>query len=158
MPVAPHIARLREKVGHDFLLLPTVAVLPIDAQGRVLLVRQTDFGTFGAIGGAIDEDEAPADAGLRETREETGLEVELTDLVAAIGGPQFRITYPHGDRVGCVSIIYTARVVGDPTVVPDGDEVDDARWFAREELQEPVVGDFALNLFRSIGWIRSPEA
>ena len=63
MPVAPHIARLREKVGHDLLVLPTVAVLPIDDQGQVLLVRQTDFGTYGTIGGAIDEDESPADAG-----------------------------------------------------------------------------------------------
>jgi ADP-ribose pyrophosphatase YjhB (NUDIX family) len=153
MPVAPHIARLREKVGHDLLLLPTVAVLPTDEQGRVLLVRQTDFGTFGAIGGAIDEDESPADAGRRETREETGLDVELTGLLGAIGGPQFRITYPNGDQVGCVSIVYGARIVGDGTITPDGDEVDCAGWFALDELQAPTVGDFALHIFRSIGWI-----
>ena len=51
MPVAPHIARLRAQVGHDLLLLPSVTVLPLDEDGRVLLVRQIDFGLFGTIGG-----------------------------------------------------------------------------------------------------------
>jgi ADP-ribose pyrophosphatase YjhB (NUDIX family) len=125
----------------------------MDDQGRVLLVRQTDFGTYGTVGGAIDEDESPADAGRREVREETGLEVELTELVGAIGGPEFKITYPNGDQVAYVSIVYTARIVGDPTVVPDGDEVDAARWFSRGDLRAPTVGDFALNTFRSIGWL-----
>lgn len=157
MPAAPHILRLREKVGHDLLLLPTVAVLPIDSEGRVLLVRQTDFGTYGTVGGAIDEDESPADAGRREVREETGLDVELTELVGAIGGPQFRITYPNGDQVGCVSVVYTARVIGDQTPVPDHDEVDAVRWFSRDELRAPDVSAFALHTFHAIGWSEGSE-
>ena len=83
MPAAPHIARLRAKVGNDLLLLPSVAVLPIDDDDRVLLVRQTDFGSYGTIGGAVDEDEAPEDAARREAREEIGAEVELTGLVSS---------------------------------------------------------------------------
>lgn len=59
MPVAPHIARLREQVGHDLLLLPSVTVLPLDGQGRALLARQTEFGTYGTVGGAVDVDESP---------------------------------------------------------------------------------------------------
>ncbi|WP_205620980.1 NUDIX domain-containing protein [Intrasporangium chromatireducens] len=46
--------------------MPTVAALPIDEPGRVLLVRQAALGTSSTIGGAVDEDEAPADAGRRE--------------------------------------------------------------------------------------------
>ncbi|WP_158607695.1 NUDIX domain-containing protein [Flexivirga caeni] len=153
MPVSPHIARLRAKVGHDLLVLPSVAVLPVDEAGRVLLVRQTDFGTFGTVGGAIDEDESPADAACREAREETGLDVELTGLVGAIGGPEFRMTYPNGDQVAYVSIVYMARIIGDAMITPDGDEVDAAQWFAREELCAPAVSAFALSTFRAIGWI-----
>ena len=77
MPVAPHIAALREKIGHDLLLVPCVAVLPRDDQGRVLLVRQSDFGLWGTVGGAVDVDESPEDAARREAREEIGAEVEL---------------------------------------------------------------------------------
>ena len=153
MPAAPHIARLRAKVGNDLLLLPSVAVLPIDDDDRVLLVRQTDFGSYGTIGGAVDEDEAPEDAARREAREEIGAEVELTGLVGAIGGPQFRLTYPNGDQCAYVSIIYSARLAPEVTVTPDGHEVDQVRWFARGELDQPIIGDFARSTFAAIGWI-----
>lgn len=81
--------------------------------------------------------------------------MELTDLVGAIGGPQFRITYPNGDQVGCVSVVYTARVVGNGTPIPDYDEVDAVKWFQRDELRAPLVGEFALNTFQAIDWLSS---
>lgn len=139
MAVAPHIARLRQKVDHDRLLLPSVTVLPVDERERVRLVRQRDFGLYGTVGGAIDEDETPADAAMREAREEVGVEVELTGLVDAIGGSQFRVCYPNGDRCAYVSIVYTARIPGEYGVAPDGDEVTEVRWFARDELLHPEV-------------------
>lgn len=153
MPVAPHIARLRARVGHDLLLLPSVAVLPTEDDGRVLLVRQTEFGTYGTIGGAVDEDESPADAARREAREESGLEVELTGILGAVGGPEFRITYPNGDRTAYVSVVYAARVTGG-TPRPDGDETDALRWFTRAELAAPdaPLGDFARATFGALGW------
>lgn len=153
MPVAPHIARLRQKVGHDLLLLPSVTVLPLAEDGRVLLVRQTDFGAFATVGGAVDEDESPADAAVREAREETGLEVELTEILGALGGPQFRVTYPNGDRAAYVSVVYAARVIGGEAR-PDGDETDELRWFGREELAaaDAPITDFAREAFRALGW------
>lgn len=153
MPAAPHIARLRSKVGNDLLLLPSVAVLPIDDDGRVLLVRQTDFGSYGTVGGAVDEDEAPEDAARREAREEIGADVEITGLVGAIGGPEFRLTYPNGDQCAYVSIVYSARLAPGAETSPDGDEVDQVRWFARGELDQPIIGDFARSTFAALGWI-----
>ena len=104
--------------------MTSVAVLPIDDDGRVLLVRQTDFGSYGTIGGAVDEDEAPEDAGRREAREEIGADVEITGLVSAIGGAEFRLTYPNGDQCAYVSIVYSARLAPDAETSPDGHEVD----------------------------------
>lgn len=152
MPAAPHIARLRAQVGNDLLLLPSVAVLPMDDDGRVLLVRQTDFGSYGTVGGAIDEDEAPVDAARREAREEIGVEVEIMGLVGAIGGPQFRLTYPNGDQCAYVSIVYGARLAPGAELSPDGDEVDRVRWFRRDELDCSLIGDFARNTFAALGW------
>ncbi|YAL84063.1 NUDIX domain-containing protein [Dermacoccaceae bacterium W4C1] len=153
MPVAPHIARLRAKVGHDLLLLPSVAVLPIDDEGRVLLVRQTDFGTYGTVGGAVDEDESPHDAAVREAAEEIGVRVEITGILAAVGGPEFRMTYPNGDECAYVSTVYSARIAAGQTIAVDDDEVDDARWFARDELVQASIGDFARATFGQLGWI-----
>ncbi len=118
----------------------------------MLLVRQTDFGTWGTVGGAIDEDESPSDAALREAREEIGVDVELGDLVGAIGGPEFRLTYPNGDQCAYVSVVYTARIPSGE-ITPDGDEVSQIRWFRRAELSGPEVGDFARSTFRAIGWL-----
>lgn len=152
MGVAPHIARLRAKVGHELLVLPSVAVLPMDEDGRVLLVRQNDFGTFGTVGGAIDADEAPMDAARREAREEIGAEVEITGLVDAIGGPGFRATYPNGDECYYVSIIYSARIPSAEQIEVDDDEVSEARWFSRCELDGPDIGSFARKTFAALGW------
>lgn len=153
MPVAAHIARLREKVGHDLLLLPSVSVLPMDPQGRVLLVHQAEFQAWGTIGGAVDVDESPADAAHRETAEEIGTEVELTAILGAVGGPHFRITYPNGDQCAYVNTIFGARIIGRPPQ-PDDDEVDALRWFTRTELRsEPSLGSFATSTFRALGWI-----
>lgn len=153
MPVAAHIARLRKKVGHDLLLLPSVTVLPVDLEGRVLLVHQAEFRAWGTIGGAVDVDESPADAAHRETAEEIGTDVELTAILGAVGGPDFRITYPNGDQCAYVSTIFEARIIGRPPQ-PDEDEVNALRWFTRTELlSEPALGSFAISTFRSLGWI-----
>ncbi len=153
MGIAPHIARLRASVGHDLLLLPSAAVLPVDDEGRVLLARQRDFGRWGTVGGAIDVDESPADAARREAREEIGVEVELTGLLGALGGPQFHLSYPNGDHAAYVSVVYQARITsGEP--VPDQDETTELRWFTREELRtDPELHPFATATFEALGWL-----
>ena len=36
MPISQYLARIRERVGHDLVLVPAVAVLPWDESGRLL--------------------------------------------------------------------------------------------------------------------------
>lgn len=152
MAMAPHIASLRAKVGHELLLLPSVAVLPVDQDGRLILVRQVETGQWATVGGAVDVDESPADAARRETAEEIGTDVELTAILGVVGGPDFRITYPNGDQCAYVSTVYEARITGRPPR-PDHDEVDSLRWFSRGELRaDPDLGSFAVATFRALGW------
>lgn len=49
--ISPFLARLRQLIGHELLVLPSVAVLPWDDKGQLLLVRQSDHGEWGTIGG-----------------------------------------------------------------------------------------------------------
>lgn len=152
MAVSPHIRDLRAKVGNDLLLLPSVAVLPTDTEGRALLVRQTDSGRWATIGGSVDVDESPDAAAVREAREEVGIEVELTEILGVLGGPEFRLTYPNGDQCAYVSIVYAARVVGGE-LQPDGDETDAVKWFSRDELVGPELAPFTQATFRALGWL-----
>jgi 8-oxo-dGTP pyrophosphatase MutT (NUDIX family) len=147
--ISPHIRRLREKVGHDLLVLPSVCVLPIDLAGRLLLVEAIDTGQWQTIGGAIEPHESPREAGVREALEEAGVVVELGRLVDALGGPGFEITYPNGDVVSYVSNVFEATVTsGVPN--PDGDETSAVAWWALDDLGQAPLSSFTRLLFRSL--------
>jgi 8-oxo-dGTP pyrophosphatase MutT (NUDIX family) len=143
--ISPYIARLRRRIGTDLLLVPTVAVLPRDANGRILLVRQSDSGRWATIGGTIEPDESPEDAARREAEEEAGVAVRLGRLVAALGGSEYRITYPNGDQAACVPIVYEATVEsGQPT--PDNDETSEVGWFHPDDLDTLDLNDLNRHL------------
>ncbi|WP_049573188.1 NUDIX domain-containing protein [Nonomuraea sp. SBT364] len=133
MPMSPFLARLRDKVGSELLMLPSVNGCVFDGSGRLLVARHGDIGLWATPGGGVDPDERPEDAVVRELREELGIEVEVRGLIGAYGGPDFRTLYPNGHQVAYVIITYACAIVsGTPT--PDGDEINDARWVTEPEL------------------------
>jgi 8-oxo-dGTP pyrophosphatase MutT (NUDIX family) len=148
MPMSPYIARLRSLVGNELLQLPSVATICRDDQNRVLLVRQADSGRWGTPGGAIEPGESPEEAAIRETREETGLDVVLDGLRSALGGPEYRITYSNGNLVSFVALVYDATVVGGEAT-PDGEETTDVAWFSVEDLDELPQEAFLATLRRA---------
>jgi len=133
--MSPYSAAIRERIGRDLLLLPSVAVLPVDPIGRILLVKEKDFGRWATIAGTIEPDESPEDAALREAVEEAGVTVRLDRLLTVLGGPGYRITYPNGDQTAYVSIVFQATVV-DGTAAPDGDETTEVGWFLPRQVSE----------------------
>jgi 8-oxo-dGTP pyrophosphatase MutT (NUDIX family) len=131
--MSDYVRKLRTHLGHELILLPSAAAVIRDDQDRVLLVRQTDSGIWSTPGGAVDPDESPSDAAVREAFEETGYEVDLIRVLGVYGGPDYRVTYPNGDVTSYVSVGFEARVIGG-TARPDGEETSELRWFAQPEL------------------------
>ena len=151
MGIAAHIVRLRAVVGHELLLVPSVSVLPVDEAGRVLLVQHTghDDG-WGVLGGAVDMGESPAAAAVREAREEISADVELIRLVDVLGGPDFEIRYPNGDRTAYVTAVYEARIItGSPT--PGDGELSELAWFTPGQLPRLQLSPFSRALLHAIG-------
>ena len=133
MPTPAFIASLRERIGHELLLLPTVAVLARDADDRLLLVQDRESGLWSCPGGIVEPGELPADAAVRETWEESGVLVELTRLAGVFGGEHCANTYRNGDRIAFVATVFDARTVsGTPRA--DGAETGDARFFTADEI------------------------
>src|ERR1700761_5692223 len=97
MPISEYLKAIRAKVGNDLVVLPAVSVSVLDDQGRLLLGKDADTGFWTLPGGAIDPQEQPADAAVRECFEETGLLVELRGVIGVFGGPDFLVKYPNGD-------------------------------------------------------------
>jgi 8-oxo-dGTP diphosphatase len=115
MGMSDYIRDIRAKIGADLLLLPGVAAVIIDPDGRVLLQRRSDSGEWGLPGGAIEPGEEPAEALVREILEETALDVVPERVV------------------GVVSITFACRpVAGEPRV--NDDESLEVRYFAPHAL------------------------
>lgn len=150
MTVSAYVERLRFHIGNDLLLLPSVAVLVRDESGRLLLARHAHTGQWGTVGGAVEPGESQQEAAAREALEETGLEIRLGALVAAVAGPAYEVVYPNGDRVAYAMVVYEATVsAGMP--MADGEEITELAWFAPEELDSADLSAFARVLLGEIG-------
>ena len=131
--MSDYVRGLREKIGTDFLLVPSVAVLIRDADGRVLLVRHVE-GRWQLPGGAVDPGEHPREAAARECLEETGVVVRVGDVLGVFGGDRYRVTYENGDQLGFVPILFAAELVtGEPR--PDDEETQAVGWFTLLEIE-----------------------
>lgn len=140
--MSDYMKELRARVGSSLLIVPSVTGLVFDEADRILLARHSNGGVWVAPGGAIDPDEAPQDAVVREVWEETGLHVEPTRLCGVFGGPDFRVTYENGDVTTYVMTVYECRRLGG-VLRPDGDEILEVRYFAASELGDVQLGRWA---------------
>jgi ADP-ribose pyrophosphatase YjhB (NUDIX family) len=131
--MSPYIRRLREAVGHDLLVLPSVTGIVFDEQDRLLVVEDADTGTWAAPGGFVEPGERPAETVIRELREELGVDVEPLRIVGVFGGDGFEVTYSNGDRTSYVMTLFECRIVRG-TAQADGEELRQIRWVARHEL------------------------
>lgn len=70
--IAPYLKTLRELVGHELLVLPSVGVLVWDELGDLLMVRDIAMADWHTIGGAIEPDESRQQAAIREASKAAG--------------------------------------------------------------------------------------
>jgi NAD+ diphosphatase len=104
---------------------PAIIVLVINDRDEVLLAHNRKFssGVYSLIAGFTEAGESTEATVAREVREEVALEVR--DIRYKMSQPW---PFPNSLMLG-----FTARHAGG-TVHPDGVEIEDARWFRREQL------------------------
>src|SRR5207253_8103307 len=78
-------------------LVVAVSAVITDENGYILLQRRTDNDLWGLPGGGMDLGESIGQAVVRETKEETGLDVEPTGLVGIYSDPGHVIAYADGE-------------------------------------------------------------
>jgi ADP-ribose pyrophosphatase YjhB (NUDIX family) len=150
MAISEYLRAIRQKVGNDLLLMPSVTALVWNSQDHLMLIRQQRDRPWTLPGGIVDPGEAPAQALVREVWEETGQIVCPERIVAVFGGSDgFKRTYPNGHQVEFVDTVFECRAIGGQ-LRSDGDEVQEARYFSRAELQGislsyPIKLDVLLN-------------
>ena len=162
MGMSPYMRNLRAVWGSGRLLVPSVSGIVRDSTGRILLVHQLDDGVWSTPGGAIELDETPADAVVREVREETGLSVVPRRLFGVFGGPTFVVRYPNGDETQYVSCMFECEIVSG-ALQADGDETQGAEFWSEPEASQlplaPWLTGILSRLFEpsSDAWFESPS-
>src|SRR5215472_17335933 len=108
-------------------IVPSVNVAVTNEMGELLLIRRSDNDNWALPGGGVDIGESLAQAAVRETREETGVDCEVTGLSGVYTDPGHVILYTSNGEVRQeFSIVLTALVTaGQPTPSAETSQV---RW------------------------------
>ena len=134
MPTPDFILELRSMIGHYPLWLPGVTALVVDERGLMLMVQRVDNGLWTLPSGIAEPGEEMATACAREVLEETGIVVQVEELISIqTVGP---VTYPNQDVTSYVDHFFRCRPTGGTAVVGD-DESIAVGWFDPAELPEP---------------------
>lgn len=129
--------------GWIFFSDPKVAAATLVVRsGKVLLARRANDprrGLWTLPAGFVDAGEDPAEAAIRECREETGLLVQVERLLEVLYGQE----HPRGAHI---MIFYQARIVSGG--LQPGDDVDQVAFFDVTDLPEMAFSTTARLLQR----------
>jgi 8-oxo-dGTP pyrophosphatase MutT (NUDIX family) len=113
-------------------LVPAASVLAYDEDSRVLLQRRRDTGQWAIPMGKQELGETVAQCAVRETREETGVTIEVTGILGIYSDPGHIVAYSDGEVRQEYEVILLGRPVsGQPEA---NDEASDVGWFTVAEL------------------------
>jgi hypothetical protein len=76
--------------------------------------------------------------------------LSLGPILAVLGGPEYRLTYPNGDQTCYVATVFDATVVGG-TPHPDGDETSEVGWWRPDQLPRDEMSTLTRALLRDAG-------
>lgn len=116
---------------------PVVIMLAIDGE-NCLMGRGAHFpeGMYSALAGFVEPGETIEAAVRRETGEEAGIEIGRVKYHASQPWP-----FPHTLMIGCYGEAQTN------TIVMEGDELADCRWFSRSEILLALKGEQTVGFF-----------
>ncbi|MES2491653.1 MAG: NAD(+) diphosphatase [Pseudomonadota bacterium] len=117
--------------AEHFPRVDPVTIMLVEHDGKLLLGRQPRFpaGFYSALAGFVEPGESIEEAVMREVLEEAGVTARDITYVASQPWP-----FPSSLMVGCF-----ART-DNPALTIDRTELEDARWFTREEVAGALAG------------------
>lgn len=113
-------------------VVPSVTAVVRNDAGQLLLIHKTDNDLWALPGGGHEPGESISDTVVREVREETGIDVQVVDLVGIYTDPRHVMGYDDGEVRQQFSICFHARPVGGSLTTSE--ESKEVRWVTPDEL------------------------
>jgi NAD+ diphosphatase len=115
--------------AEHFPRVDPVTIMLVEHEGQVLLGRQPRFpaGRYSALAGFVEPGETIEEAVAREVLEEAGVRVRGVTYIASQPWP-----FPSSLMIGCLAL------ADDPAITIDRTELEDARWFSREDVVDAL--------------------
>ncbi|MGW5362683.1 NUDIX domain-containing protein [Actinopolymorpha pittospori] len=115
-------------------LVPSVTAVVV-RDDTLLLIHRVDNDRWALPGGAIELGESSIQAAVRETSEETGIEIEVQGLVGVYTDPRHVMRYDDGEVRQQFSLCFRADPVGG-SPRPQPSETRAVRWVALDRLAD----------------------
>jgi 8-oxo-dGTP pyrophosphatase MutT (NUDIX family) len=136
-----YIHELRKIVGNRPLIMVGAALLVLNQDNHLLMIKRLDNDLWGIPGGAMELGESLEDAARREAREEIGIEVKEMEFFGVYSGQELYYKYPNGAEVYNVSAVYVIRNFSEEVKI-NPDEHGEYKYFdircLPEEISPPI--------------------
>lgn len=125
--VKNYIKTLRQKGGHEPIILNFAGGILANSKNEILLQKRSDFNAWGLPGGALEFGESALKACVREFLEETGLKVRTKSLLGV--STNFIQHYPNQDVAQAVTVELVEKMSKEIS-----SETLDLKYFSKDKL------------------------
>ncbi len=113
-------------------VVPSSTAVVTDQRDRIVMVRRRDNDLWALPGGGMDLGESIVQTAVREVKEETGLDVEVTGLVGVYTNPHHVMAYDDGEVRQQFSLCFTTRLLGGELAFDT--ESTDIAWIPTDQI------------------------
>jgi ADP-ribose pyrophosphatase YjhB (NUDIX family) len=114
-------------------LVPSASAIVLNQEGKILLQLRSDTHVWALPGGAMEIGETISQTAVRETKEETGFDVEPEYVVGIYTNPLHVVAFSNGEVRQQFSICFVCRLVGGKMEVSN--ESTEVGFFSPEEIE-----------------------
>ena len=112
----------------------------IEYQDMLLLEHRMDSERWAIIGGSLKNDESFVECAIRETKEETSIDLDESMIGQGklYDAPSIIISYPDGNIFRSITIAYRVKLTEEPKLVCS-EESKELKFFTKEELKSVKI-------------------
>ncbi|MGH2508078.1 MAG: NUDIX domain-containing protein [Ktedonobacteraceae bacterium] len=115
-------------------IVPSASTIALNQEGKILLQQRSDTNVWALPGGAMEIGETIGQTAIRETKEETGLDVELDSIVRIYTNPHHVVAFSDGEVRQQFSVCFACHIIGGSLQVSD--ESFAVGFFSPQEIEQ----------------------